>query len=56
MAKSSKIVRAALERKVIDLQEEVERYKKAYDALQRHLEAIDLENFKKELKNQVRHE
>ncbi len=56
MAKSSKIVRAALERKVIELQEELEKYKKAYDSLERHLETIDLENFKEQLKDQVKNE
>ncbi len=52
--KSSKIIRANLEKQVIELQEELEKYKKAYDSLQRHLETIDLENFKEQIKNQVR--
>jgi len=54
--KSSKIVRANLEKQIIDLQEELEKYKKAYESLKNHLETIDLENFKKQLKNQVRNE
>ncbi len=52
--KSSKIIRANLEKQVIELQEELEKYKKAYDSLQRHLETIDLEHFKEQIKNQVR--
>tara|TARA_R110001592_G_scaffold307677_1_gene581558 strand:- start:363 stop:536 length:174 start_codon:yes stop_codon:yes gene_type:complete len=54
--KSSKIIRANLEKQIIDLQKELEKYKKAYESLKNHLETIDLENFKKQLKNQVRNE
>ena len=54
MTKSSKIVRANLEKQVIALEEELQRYKKAYGNLQKHLETIDLENFKEQLMNQKR--
>ena len=52
--KSSKIIRANLEKQIIELQEELEKYKKAYDSLQRHLEIVDLENFKNQIKNQIK--